>query len=82
MSMESEPLTPAGEAIALEKAAGKGGASTLMMVGWFSVGMAVATVGILVGFELRSRYKFNHRTPYDFYANAGEQQASEFGVGV
>lgn len=82
MSMDSEPLTPAGEAIALEKAIGKRGANVLMMVGWFSVGMAVATVGILVGVEMRSRYKFSHRTPYDFYANAGEQQASEFGVGV
>lgn len=81
MSMDSEPLTPAGEATALEKA-GKRGVNALLMVGWFSVGMAVATVGILVGVELRSRYKFNHRTPYDFYANAGEQQASEFGVGV
>jgi len=44
--------------------------------------MAVATVGILIGAEMRSRYKFSHRTPYDFYANAGEQQASEFGVGI
>ena len=37
---------------------------------------------ILIGAEMRSRYKFSHRTPYDFYANAGEQQASEFGVGI
>jgi len=42
----------------------------------------VATIGILVGVEMRSRYKFSHRTPYDFYANAGEQPASEFGVGI
>lgn len=82
MSMEPEPLTPAGEAVALEKAIERHGVSPLLMVGWFSVGMAVATIGILVGAELRSRYKFSHRTPYDFYANAGEQQASEFGVGV
>jgi hypothetical protein len=76
------PLTPAGEGLALEKAAEKHGARTLLMIGWFGVGMAVATIGILVGVELRSRYKFNHRTPYDFYANAGEQPVSEFGVGV
>lgn len=82
MLIDPEPLTPAGEAVALEKAVEKRGASALLMIGWFSVGMAVATIGILVGAELRSRYKFNHRTPYDFYANAGEQQASEFGVGV
>lgn len=82
MSTEAEPLTPAGEGLALEKDAEKRGPGTLLMIGWFSVGMAVATIGILVGVELRSRRKFNRRTPYDFYANAGEQQASEFGVGV
>jgi len=82
MSIDPEPLTPAGEAVALEEAIEKQGANALLMIGWFSVGMAVATIGILVGAELRNRYKFSHRTPYDFYANAGEQQASEFGVGV
>jgi hypothetical protein len=44
--------------------------------------MAVAALGIYLGAELRNRYRFNRRTPYDFYSNAGEQQASEFGVGV
>lgn len=82
MSTEREPLTPAGEELALEDAAEKRGPRALLMVGWFGLGMAVATIGVLVGVELRSRYKFNHRTPYDFYANAGEQQVSEFGVGV
>ncbi|MFP5206188.1 MAG: hypothetical protein ACLGSH_12595 [Acidobacteriota bacterium] len=82
MSTEPEPLTPADEDLAMEKASEKRGPSALLKIGWFSVGMAVATIGILVGVELRSRYKFTRRTPYDFYANAGEQQASEFGVGV
>jgi hypothetical protein len=72
-----QSLNPGGEGLV-----GHGGSSALKMIGWFSVGMAVATVGILIGAEMRSRYKFNHRTPYDFYANAGEQQASEFGVGI
>jgi len=40
----------------------------------------VAAVGIYVGRELRKRYKFNHRTPYDFYVHAGEQRG-EFGMG-
>jgi hypothetical protein len=56
--------------------------NTLRVIGWFSVGMAVAALGIYLGTELRSRYKFKRRTPYDFYANAGEQQASEFGMGI
>ena len=54
----------------------------LQVIGWVSVGMAVAALGIVVGRELRNRYKFNRRTPYDFYSNAGEQQSSEFGVGI
>ena len=53
----------------------------LKVIGWFSVGITLAAVGIYVGRELRSRYKFNQRTPYDFYSNAGEPQA-EFGVGI
>jgi hypothetical protein len=44
--------------------------------------MAVAAIGIYLGSELRSRYKFKRRTPYDFYSNAGEQQASDFGMGI
>jgi len=55
---------------------------TLRAIGWFSIGMAVAAIGLYVGTELRSRYKFKRRTPYDFYASAGNQQASEFGMGV
>ena len=78
MSTELDPLAPAGEGLAITRQ--RPGA--LMMIGWFSVGMAVAAVGILIGTEIRSRYKFNRRTPYDFYASAGEQQASEFGVGI
>ena len=54
----------------------------MRVIGWFSVGMAVAALSIYVGYELRSRHKFKRRTPYDFYANAGEQHASEFGMGI
>jgi len=60
----------------------KSGWTTLRVITWFSVGIAVAAVGIYVGAELRNRYKFKKRTPYDFYSNAGSQHASEFGVGV
>jgi hypothetical protein len=55
---------------------------TLRVIGWFSIGMAVAALGIYVGRELRLRYKFKRRTPYDFYSSAGNQQSTEFGVGI
>ena len=54
----------------------------LRAIGWVSVGLGIAAVGLVVGRELRKRYVFNHRTPYDFYANAGAQASSEFGMGV
>ncbi len=73
MSTENEPVTP-GEQTSERK--------TLRFIGWFSMGMAVATIGIYVGYELRSRYKFKRRTPYDFYSNAESQTANEFGVGI
>ena len=56
--------------------------SALRIIGWLTVGLAVAAVGIFVGCELRSRYKFKRRTPYDFYAHAGEKQTGEFGLGI
>jgi hypothetical protein len=44
--------------------------------------MVLATVGFFVGRELRDRYKFKQRTPYDFYSNAGEAQTADYGMGV
>jgi len=54
----------------------------LRVVGWLSVGMAVAALGVFVGRELCKRYKSNHRTPYDFYSEAGKRQSGEFGLGI
>ena len=73
MSTEPESITTSEE---------QDESSALRVIGWFSVGMAVAALGIYVGREIFSRHKFNQRTPYDFYANAGERQASEFGMGI
>jgi hypothetical protein len=72
MSTELETLEPGEDT--------RGG--TLRAITWFSVGMAVATLGIIVGREMRKRYIFNHRTPYDFYSSADEQHAGEFGMGI
>jgi len=72
-------IEPSADGSSMEEKAAK---TTLRLIGWFSAGMAVAALGIYLGTELRSRYKFKRRTPYDFYSNAGEQQASEFGMGI
>jgi len=73
MSADTAPLTLLDE---------QNESNTLKVIGWFSVGMAVAAIGLYVGRELRLRYKFNRRTPYDFYSSAGNQQSNEFGVGI
>jgi hypothetical protein len=78
MSRDPEVPTPAEESPSPERCEW----STLRVITWFSAGMAVAALGIFLGNELRCRAKFRRRTPYDFYSNAGEQQASEFGMGV
>lgn len=77
MSVEPGSLEPAEESTAPGTREWK----TLWVITWFSAGMAVAAIGIFVGNELRCRAKFRKRTPYDFYANAGEQPVNEFGVG-
>ena len=56
--------------------------AALRVLGWFSVGMAVAALGLYAAREIRSRYKFKRRTPYDFYSNAGEPQSAEYGMGI
>jgi hypothetical protein len=54
----------------------------LRNIGWVSAGITILALGVVVGRELRQRYKFNHRTPYDVYAHAGDQHDVEFGVGI
>ncbi len=78
MSAERESLTIVEETTPEEKCE----RSSMRVIGWFSVGMAVAALGIYLGYELRKGYKFRRRTPYDFYSGAGECHTSEFGMGV
>jgi hypothetical protein len=78
MSAEPEPLTIVEESTPEETCE----RSTLRVIGWFSAGMALAALGIYLGYELRKGYKFNRRTPYDFFSGAGEPTTSEFGMGV
>jgi len=51
-------------------------------IGWISAGLGAVALGLFVGRELRLRYKFNHQTPYDFYAHAGDETDVDFGLGT
>ena len=72
----------AGEALA-DGLAEVEGSALLTTLGWVSAVMGALAVGLFVGRELRSRYKFSRRTPYDFYAHSGDEfEDMEFGVGI
>jgi hypothetical protein len=52
-------------------------------IGWASLALGVAAIGVYVGRELRQRYKFKRRTPYDFYSHAGDSMPSaDYGMGI
>jgi len=51
-------------------------------VGWISAGLGAVALGLFIGRELRQRYQFNRRTPYDFYAHSGDEQDVDFGIGI
>jgi hypothetical protein len=56
--------------------------SALRAIGWTSVAVGVTALGLYIGRELRVRYKFNRRTPSDFFSHAGEEFGADYGVGV
>lgn len=54
----------------------------LKTLGWMSAGAGALVLGLVVGFELRQRYMFHRRTPYDRYAHAGASLGDDFGLGI
>lgn len=54
----------------------------LKTVGWVSAGVGALAIGVVVGRELRQRYKFKRRTPYDFYSHSGDERDIDFGLGI
>lgn len=65
------------------ESASEGGRTFMRNVGLVSAGITVLAIGVVVGRELRERYKFHRRTPYDVYSHSGDQtQEMEFGVGI
>lgn len=51
-------------------------------VGWVSAALGAVALGLVVGRELRERYKFNRRTPYDVYSHSADDQEIDFGLGI
>jgi hypothetical protein len=47
--------------------------SLLRTIGWVSAALGAVAIGVIVGREIRQRYKFNRRTPYDLYAHSGDE---------
>lgn len=66
-----------------DESVSESGGTFMRNVGLVSAGITVLAIGVVVGRELRERYKFHRRTPYDVYSHSGDQtQDLEFGVGV
>ena len=52
-------------------------------IGWVSAALGAVALGLIMGREIRSRYKFNRRTPYDLYAHSGDELPDvDCGVGI
>ncbi|MGI4758393.1 MAG: hypothetical protein ACRYGF_16275 [Janthinobacterium lividum] len=50
---------------------------------WVAGGLGVIALGLIAGRELRGRYKFNRRTPYDYYAHSGDRSPDlDYSVGI
>jgi hypothetical protein len=66
-----------------DAAAARRPAHLLRNISWISAGLAAVALGVVVGREIRQRYKFTRRTPYDAYSHSGDQvQDVDFGVGI
>ena len=60
-----------------------GDAHFLKTIGWVSAALGAVALGLLVGREIRQRYKFNRRTPYDLYSHSGDELPDvDCGVGI
>ncbi len=79
IAMSSAPLMSEPNSESLDSASG----SLLKSAVWISAGLSALAIGLIVGRQIRQRYKFSRRTPYDAFSHAGDAvQDVEFGVGV
>ena len=77
VAVASEAVDTTSEEQAVEES------SLLKTVGWVSAALGAVALGLIVGREMRARYKFNRRTPYDMYAHSGDElPEADCGVGI
>jgi hypothetical protein len=59
-------------------------ASSCKIIGLASIAVGAAALGLYLGREFRSRYKFRRRTPYDRFSHSGDEGVAvgEFGMGI
>ena len=73
----AEGANPADESVEVEDS------HFLKTIGWVSAALGAVALGLIVGRELRERYKFNRRTPYDLYSHSGDELPDvDCGVGI
>ena len=76
-SQDGEVAEEPGESMSTEES------NFLKTIGWVSAALGAVALGLIVGRELRQRYKFNRRTPYDLYSHSGDELPDvDFGVGI
>jgi hypothetical protein len=81
--IDSDEIIPVeAETVAVDSSDEEEDSTIFKTIGWISAGLGAVALGLFVGRELRQRYKFNRRTPYDFYAHSGDEQDVDFGLGI
>jgi hypothetical protein len=81
--IDSDEIIPVeAETAAVDSVDDEEDSTIFKTIGWISAGLGAVALGLFVGRELRQRYKFNRRTPYDFYAHSGDEQDVDFGLGI
>ncbi|HEX4021111.1 MAG TPA: hypothetical protein VHX63_08205 [Acidobacteriaceae bacterium] len=79
------PMQPPAEIHAQALVACDDSSTWTRTLGWVSFAAGMVTLGYFIGRQLRARYNFRRRTPYDFYSHAGDEQTNgnaEYGVGI
>ena len=83
MSLNLANPEPGGPSMVLAGDQEEAGHPLWRVLSLASLLIGATALGLFMGRELRQRYKFKRRTPYDFYSKAGDPVAmTEYGMGV